>query len=285
MTCRTFPRRWKTSHDDELRRRGGGDHRAGRAIRDRNGRHSRRGHHRLPQRAAEPARDRGDDARPRRRRLPRLRGRALDVHSVRRSGRRVGRRAGRALRHRQGRSRRHRHAQLSGVGRRLRRHHLARRHLRVAQRVVDRRRARLRPRGLWCAGAHRRPRAHRPQRGHPRTARYRRDRGARLRADRRRPLGRRGRTWARRCPTCTSTPTTTPPSSTRRARPAARRARCRRIAASSRRCWVRLPVGRRSAAQPEGAARRRSTHVHPRRAAVPRHRLRARDAVVPRRAA
>ena len=160
MICRTFPRRWKTSHDDELRRRDGRDHRARRAVRDRRSGDTRHDRHGVPQRAAEPARDRGDDARPRRRHLPRLRRRALDL---RRPGRRPRRGAGRALRHREGRPRRHRHAQLSRVGRRLRRHHLDRRHLRLAQRVVDRGRARLRPRGLRRASAHRRPRAARAQ--------------------------------------------------------------------------------------------------------------------------
>ena len=60
----------------------------------------------------------------------------------------LGARPRRALRRAEGRPGGHRHAQLPRVGRRLRRHHLDRRHLGVAQRVVDRGRARLRARGL-----------------------------------------------------------------------------------------------------------------------------------------
>ncbi len=59
------------------------------------------------------------------------------------------------------------------------------------------------------------------------------------RAGRQRPVPMLGTTsWStgRRCPTSWSTPTTTPRSSTRRARPAGRRARCRPIGRSSRPC-------------------------------------------------
>ena len=64
---------------------------------------------------------------------------------------------------------------------------------------------------------------------------------------------------------------------------AARRARCPPTAPSCRRCiGVRLPGGARPAAPSptDGEPTGRPAGVHPHRAAVPRHRLRARDAVV-----
>ena len=160
----------------------------------------------------------------------------------------------------------HRHAQLPRVGDRVRGDHLDRRRVRVAQRVVDRRRARLRARGLRRHGADRR---HRAGRARPRVGRAPRvpgARGARARraARGRRPLGGRARRSARRCPTSSSPRTTTPPSSTPRAPPGTRRARCPPTGPSSRRSWASA-ARRPSTACAARAARRRSARACRRR--------------------
>ena len=150
---------------------------------------------------------------------------------VRVEGRRARECARRSVRDREGRSGRDRHAQLSRVGRRLQRHHVDRRHLGVVERVVDIRRARLRARRLRRQRAHRGRRAGRTQRGHVQAARHRRHRrpcaGSR---PRQLTSGTTSSSRARRCPTSRSTPTTTPPSSTRQGRRDIRRVPCRRTA-------------------------------------------------------
>ncbi len=88
---------------------------------------------------------------------------------------------------------------------------------------------------------------------------------------------------ARPCPTSRSAPTTTPPSSTPRAPPGRPKG-----AVSTHRAVVQalMGFGCKTAARPPAppaeptARRRRAPGVHPHRPAVPRHRLRARDAVV-----
>ncbi len=138
----------------------------------------------------------------------------------------------------QGRPGRHRHAQLPGVDHLLRRHHLDRRHRRVAQRLVDGRRDGLRPRGLGhhaCSS---------PIRSGPSGPRARSTPSACApawcaRRARCRPAPSGWRTCsspAHPCRPSTCTPTTTPPSSTRRAPPAIPRARCRPIGRSCTVC-------------------------------------------------
>ena len=123
----------------------------------------------------------------------------------------------------------------------LRGHHVDRRDVGVAERVVDRRRARLRPRRL------RRHRAASPTSSGP-SAATRTARPARaaamlaVRAPATCPTastaGRTCASSARRCPTSPSRPTTTPRSSTPRAPPGTPRAPCRRTGPSSRRSWA-----------------------------------------------
>ena len=128
-------------------------------LRDRGGGGARPAAAGLPQDAALPARALRHRARPGRGHLPRLRGRALELRRGDGAGRCARRRAGLALRHRARRPRRDRDAQLPRMGRRLRGHHLDRRHQRVAQRLVDERGARLRPARFGQPAGDRRRRA------------------------------------------------------------------------------------------------------------------------------
>ena len=173
----------------------------------------RRAHrlHGVPQLSAEPARAVRHRPRPGRRHVPRLRGRALDLR--RRRWPQVdalGRAARRALRRRPRATGSPSACATTPSGSiALRGHHLDRRGVGVAQRVVDRGRARLRARGLRRHGAHRRRRAGRARRGrvptrlgHPHHRRARR----RRRCRRRRPLGGRRRARRAACPTSTIDP-------------------------------------------------------------------------------
>ncbi len=174
--------------------------------------------------------------RPRRRRLPRVRGRA--VHVRRRAPHRgVHGPHARVVRRPPGRPGRDRDAQLARVGVRVLGGHRRRGVDRAAERLVDRARARVRPQRLRCGGPVRR-------------------RGAGRAASRRTsatppcatscscapsatcPTRSRSRTPSASstrhpCPTSTSLPTTTRRSCTPRARPAGRRAPSRRTATSS----------------------------------------------------
>ena len=218
-----------------------------------------------------------------RRDLPRLRGRALDLRRGDAPRRRPRRAARRPLRRAARRPRRDRHAQLPRVGHQLRRHHVDRRHLGVAQRVVDRGRARLRPRGLRRHRAHRRRRAGRarPTASATRLGVPRSCRSAPTRCPTASTAGRTSRDLDAPMPDVTVTPTSTPPSSTPRAPPATRRARCRPTGPSSRRSWPSAARPRStSCAGPTTPSRAGPPAVHPHRPALPRHRLRAGDAVV-----
>ena len=153
-----------------------------------------------------------------------------------------------------------------------------RRGRRLPQRVVDRGRARLRPRGLRRDGPARRSGAGRP---HPRDVRPpRRSPRSACAA----PTGEAGRSPTRtsscsatRCPTSTSRPTTTPRSSTRRARPGRPKG-----AVSTHRAVIQALAGfgcrtavQRARVPRRGEGRRRAAAgVHPDRPAVPRDRWR-----------
>ena len=223
-----------------------------------------------------------DLARARRRRdLPRLRGRAAHLRRRHGPGRRHGHPAGRPLRRHPGRPGRHRHAQLPRVDRVVRRHHLHRGRRGVAERVVDRGRDGVRPARLGHDRVPRRPRAGRAGRAGSSSSASAPWSSAAGACSRPAPsASTTSSSPVPRCPRWTSTPTTTPPSSTPRAPPVTRRARCRPTVP----CFTALMAFACRAVvdglqhRPRGTPHPCPTSLHPHRAALPRHRLRARDA-------